>query len=169
MLFAIYLMLVIALPVVLSGLVGYRALPRGKACPNCAQETLPLVSLPVRAARVVYTGATLERRWCPTCEWDGFARAQPTIVAARTGDVIQRHTQQLRTLELGGRAWRVMLESWREQEHFYGRLLFVGPSGKRLYDADGAFDGDTQDEVVGQALAMSDRLLAYRLRDVISH
>jgi hypothetical protein len=161
-------MLVIALPVVVSGLVGFRSLPRGNACPNCAQETLALVSLPVRAARMLHGNFSLQRRWCPTCEWDGFARMRSESAPNAT-PVTVRHTQQLRTLELGGRAWRVMLESWREQEHFYGRLLFVGPSGKRVYDADGAFDGSTHDEVIGQALALSDGLLAYRLRDVISH
>ena len=59
-------------------------------------------------------------------------------------------------------------EYWRERGRCYGRLLFVGPSGRLWCDPLAAFHGQTQRDVMGQALALSDRLLAYRLREVIS-
>lgn len=169
LLFALYLVIVIALPVALSGIIGFRSLPRGNTCPNCAQETLPLRSLPLRLVQRVYRGSSLQRRWCPACEWDGYARGvMIRLPVAQYPAVRAPCRQQVRTLELGGRAWRVMLESWREQGAFYGRLVFVGPSGKLWCDPMAAFSAPTHHEVLGQALSLSDRLLAYRLREVIS-
>lgn len=170
LLFAIYLVLVIALPVMLSAAIGYRSLPRGHACPNCTQETLPLLSHCIRLMKVVHPRLGLQRRWCPVCTWDGWARAYdlpraPTLISSAPSS---RQTQPLRTLELGGRAWSVMLEHWRERGRCYGRLLFMGPSGKLWCDPLAAFHGPTQRDVMEQALALSDRLLAYRLREVIS-
>lgn len=166
--FAIYLVLVIALPVALSSLMGYRSLPRGVSCPNCAQDTLPLVSYPIWLAKQMNRNFSLQRRWCPTCEWDGYARVPVSPIAMRLPDSVHRYRQQVRTIEIGGRPWSVMLESWREHGRFYGRLIFAGPSGKLWCDALPAFNGPTQHDVLEQALALSDRLLAYRLRDVIS-
>jgi len=168
LLFAIYLVLVIALPVALSSIIGFRSLPRGTACPNCAQDTFPLLSVPLRAAHRIYPRFSLQRRWCPTCEWDGYARTLAPARMQAISDSTIHQRQQLRTIEIGGRAWRVMLESWRERGRFYGRFLFVGPSGKLWCDPLPAFNGPTQHEVLGQALALSDRILAYRLREVIS-
>lgn len=71
-------------------------------------------------------------------------------------------------LEIGGRSWNVMLESWHDHGLCYGRLVFVGPSGKLWSDSNTAFSAATQHEVLAQALSLSDRLLAYRLREVIS-
>lgn len=170
MLFAIYLVLVVALPVMLSAAVGYRALPRGCACPNCAQDTLPLLSRSIRIVKRFWPQLALQRRWCPTCSWDGFTRVHETIPAPAllTGLVSTRQTRPLRELELGGRSWTVLLEYWRERGRCYGRLLFVGPSGKLWCDPLAAFHGRSQEEVTAQALALSDRLLTYRLREVIS-
>lgn len=170
LLFATYLVLVIALPIVLSAAIGYRALPRGHACPNCAQETIPLLSHLLRAVRVVLPSVSVQRRWCPVCSWEGFSRefdGSPAIVLVAP-TTSMRQTEPLRSLELGGRSWNVMLEYWRERGRCYGRLLFVGPSGKLWCDPLAAFHGPTQQEVMGQALALSDRLLTYRLREVIS-
>ena len=169
LLFAVYLVIVIALPLALSTIVGFRGLPRGVACPNCAQETLPVVSHLIRTFRRAHPRVSLERRWCPSCDWDGYARrsAQPTSIVIPTAGGA-RHTQQVRTLELGGRPWRVLLESWRDRDRCYGRLLFIGPSGKLWYDPFAYLSAATPGEVVKQARSLSDRLLAYRLRDVIS-
>jgi hypothetical protein len=166
-----YLVLVIALPVLLSAAIGFRALPRGCACPNCAQETLPVVSFGIRIARMIIPNLTVQRRWCPACAWDGIVRPHelipiPAAIMPTAGHA--RQTQPVRTLELGGRSWTVMLEYWRERGRCYGRLLFVGPSGKLWCDPLAAFHGHSQQEVVTQAHAISDRLLAYRLREVIS-
>ncbi|HUP90059.1 MAG TPA: hypothetical protein VM100_11930 [Longimicrobiales bacterium] len=168
-LFAIYLVLVIALPILLSGLVGLRSLPNGAACPNCAQDTIPLLSQSVRLAQRVYNDFPLQHRWCPTCEWDGYAHIATSRVSLPLFiEPPGRRTQQLRKLEIGGREWRVMLESWRERGRCFGRLNFIGPSGKLWSDPLPAFNAPTQHEVLSQALALSDRLLAYRLREVIS-
>jgi hypothetical protein len=170
LLFALYLVLVIALPLVLSAAIGYHALPRGRSCPNCAQETIPVVSRALRIVLKVVPRLTLQRRWCPTCSWDGYSRDPLLHVApAYAGAAASaRRTQPVRTIELGGRPWHVMLEYWRERGRFYGRLLFVGPSGKLWCDPLAAFHGPTHDDVLGQALSLSDRLLTYRLREVIS-
>ncbi|MGQ0813092.1 MAG: hypothetical protein ACT4O1_01340 [Gemmatimonadota bacterium] len=168
LLFALYLVLAIALPVALSALIGFRGLPRSNTCPNCALETLPLLSVPLRIAQRIYGGLALQRRWCPTCGWDGYARGERIRLTKPAAEALPHRTQLVRTLELGGRAWRVLLESWRERGRCYGRLLFMGPSGKLWCDPDAAFSAPTQHEVLGQALSLSDRLLAYRLREVIS-
>ncbi|MGQ0563426.1 MAG: hypothetical protein ACT443_16335 [Gemmatimonadota bacterium] len=169
LLFALYLILVIALPIALSGIIGYRGLPRGGACPHCAQETLPILSLPLRLAHRIYGGFSLQRRWCPTCEWDGYARGIVVrLPVTHVPSAAPRRRQPLRTLQLGGRAWHVMLESWRERGRFYGRLLFIGPSGKLWSDPTAAFSAESHHAVLGQAHSLSDRLLAYRLREVIS-
>ena len=169
LLFTIYLLLVIALPVLLSAAIGYRTLPRGRDCPRCTQETLPVLSGAIRAIQKIYPGFDLQQRWCPVCAWEGFARVGMSTRTPLVTDVIMaRRTRPVRTLDVGGRSWMVMLEYWREHGRCYGRLLFVGPSGKLWCDPLAAFDGPSQNEVVGQALALSDRLLAYRLREVIS-
>jgi len=97
LLFAIYLVLVIALPVALSSLIGFRSLPRGTGCPNCAQDTLPLLSVPLRAVGRIHPGFSLQRRWCPTCEWDGYARALAPARASVVTDSTIHQRQQLRT------------------------------------------------------------------------
>lgn len=169
LLFALYLVIVIVLPIALSALIGMRSMPYGSCCPNCTHDTFPLVSAPLRLARQMYSGFPIQRRWCPACEWDGYARAGvPARQASGPVEAAPRRTQELRTLELGGRPWNVRLESWREQGRVYGRLLFVGPSGKLWCDPAAAFSASTQAEVLSQALSLSDRLLAYRLKEVIS-
>lgn len=169
LLFALYLVIVIALPVVLSALLSLRGMPRGNACPHCAHDTFPLVSAPLAWMRRLRPRLSIQRRWCPACEWDGYARSCGGRVAYAVAiEVVPRGTQELRTLELGGRPWQVMVESWREDGLCYGRLLFVGPSGKLWCDPTAAFSAATRHEVLAQALSLSDRLLAYRLREVIS-
>ena len=67
LLFGMYLVVVIALPLALSARIGLRAIPYGSACPNCSHDTFPLVSKVIDVARRVYGGLTLQRRWCPAC------------------------------------------------------------------------------------------------------
>jgi hypothetical protein len=170
LLFVTYLVLVIALPVMLSAAIGYRSLPRGQSCPNCAQETFPLISHTLRAIKFMLPGLSVYRRWCPVCSWEGYSRSTEfvPVVAPADNFVSHRQTEPLRSLELGGRSWNVMLEYWRERGRCYGRLLFVGPSGKLWCDPMAAFHGQTHRDVLDQAFALSDRLLTYRLREVIS-
>lgn len=168
-LFATYLMIVILVPVALSAIIGARNLPHGRTCPNCAEDTMALLSVPLRTASRVFADFPVQRRWCPACEWDGYARSD---VCAQTGErsseTARRQTEPVRTLELNGRVWKVMLESWRESGRCYGRLLFVGPSGKQWREPMPEFSADTDGEVLVQARSLSDRLLAYKLREVIS-
>src|SRR5688572_25350630 len=144
-------------------------MPYGSSCPNCTHDTFPLVSTPLRVLRQLIPRFSLERRWCPVCEWDGYAHARaPLAMQAIPLGPSAHRMQELRTLEIGGRAWNVRLESWLEAGRVYGRLVFVGPSGKLWSDPSAAFSASTQNEVLSQALSLSDRLLAYRLREVIS-
>lgn len=168
LLFTIYLVVVIALPVALSAVIGYRGLPRGSVCPNCAHETLLLLSPPLRVGQRLHVGVPLQRRWCPGCEWDGFARMHATRHIVSHPVRPTRHTEQLRTLEVGGREWFVMLESWREHGRCYGRLVFVAPSGRHWSDRLAPFSGATHQDISSQALSLSDRLLTYRLCEVVS-
>ena len=168
LLFGLYLVIVIALPLALSAIIGLRSIPYGSACPNCTHDTFPLVSIPLRVVRQLIPRLALERRWCPACEWDGFAHASTLALQHAHAAPMPLRTQELRTLEIGGRAWNVRLESWLEEGRVYGRLVFVGPSGKLWTDPAAAFSASTQNEVLSQALSLSDRLLAYRLREVIS-
>lgn len=169
LLFVLYLAIVIGLPVVLSAIIGLRGLPHGNACPHCSHDTFPLVSRAITLARRIHRGFSIQRRWCPACEWDGYAHSgRMTVYACEPVEAAPLATQDLRTLEIGGRPWNVMLESWRENGLYYGRLVFVGPSGKNWCDSSTSFSATTQHEVLAQALSLSDRLLAYRLKEVIS-
>ena len=168
LLFAVYLAIVVALPLALSMIVGFRGLPRSNTCPNCAHETLPVLSHLVRALQRTGCEIAMQRRWCPSCDWDGYTRvasAPSTVVIPIAG---VRRTQPVRTLELGGHPWRVLLESWRDHDRCYGRLLFEGPSGKLWHDPFASLSAPTHADVVRQARSLSDRLLAVRLREVIS-
>lgn len=168
-LFAVYVLVVVALPVILSALLAYRALPRGRSCPNCTQETVPVLSPSLRVLSKLSSSVTLQQRWCSACLWEGYVRVlAPARGSKHAVAAPVRQTQSLRTLDLGGRSWHVMLEYWREHNRCYGRLVFVGPSGRLWCDPLAAFRGATHAEVVGQALASSDSLLTYRLQEVIS-
>jgi hypothetical protein len=78
------------------------------------------------------------------------------------------HTLDLRSLTVDGRPWRVMLQCWNQTGLFYGRLIFIAPSGRLWLDAVEAFAGSTHREVLGQASSLSDGLLTSRLRRLVS-
>jgi hypothetical protein len=168
--FVAYIVVVVALPVLLSAVLSYRALPRGPSCPHCSQETIHVLSHGLRVLSSLVRSVSFQHRWCPCCTWEGYVRVTAYSRArGQDGSVVSgRQTKPLRALDLGGRSWRVMLEYWREQNRCYGRLLFVAPSGRLWCDPLAAFRGATHDEVVRQALALSDPLLTYRLQEVIS-
>jgi hypothetical protein len=87
-------------------------------------------------------------------------RSEPLRHATQTLDV--------RSLTLNGTAWRVMLQCWSRTGRFYGRFVFVAPSGRLWLDPVEAITGTSEDEVLGQALALSDGLLARRLRKLVT-
>ncbi len=166
---ALYLLLVIVLPLALSLAMGYRGLPSGKACPLCAGETLRLQSRWLRYARLG-GGRRLHSRWCPRCGWEGVARV--TELAAEQKPVVsptgRSQTIELAEVSMDGRSWRVLLQAWSEGGVWHGQLVFVGPVGRVVSDGLTAFTGATYHDVLNQALGLSDTVLTVRLRSVMS-
>ena len=167
---ALYLLIVIVLPLALSLALGYRGLPSGRACPLCAGETLWLKSRWLRYARLT-GGRRLQSRWCPRCGWEGAARVTalprertPALMASGSG----AQTIELSEVSMDGRTWRVLLQAWSEAGAWRGRLLFVGPVGRVVSDGLTAFTGATYHDVLTQALDLSDTVLTVRLRSVMS-
>jgi hypothetical protein len=74
----------------------------------------------------------------------------------------------LRDLDIDGLAWRVLLQCWHGTVRWFGRLLFIAPSGRLWVDTVEPMSGISAREVMGQALALPDRTLACRLRELIS-
>lgn len=168
----LYLLLVIALPLVLSLAMGYRGLPRGRSCPLCAGETIWLRSRWLRPLRLG-AGQRLQARWCPGCGWEGLARVREAPVermAARSEVARGTSTEmvELSELHMDGRAWRVLLQAWSEAGIWRGQLLFVGPIGRIFSDGLAPFSGQTYREILQQAMALSENVLEVRLRGVIT-
>jgi hypothetical protein len=186
-----YLLIVVALPLLLTAAISFRNLPRGRGCPLCRNETFLLQHGPLTLLRRVAPGTRLQQRWCPTCTWEGTSRDVPGATVplpveppreprrlpqaepgARPGDgaagrpVAERI--DLKVLEVEGQFWRVLLESWAEGTGWRGRLLFMGPAGQVLTDPGHAFRGATRSQVLGQARGLSDPVLASRVREVSS-
>jgi hypothetical protein len=190
-----YLLLVFVLPAALSVAVSYRGLPVGVSCPRCNGDTLQLLSLALRRVSRFLPG-TVQRRWCLSCGWEGTVRVSPRLLrrrgqesrlqpptpAAEAGtrepargaplhsEPARTTTQTLdvRSLTLNGTAWRVMLQCWSSTGQFYGRFVFVAPTGRLWLDPVQAFTGTSENEVLGQALALPDGLLARRLHRLVS-
>ncbi len=168
----LYLLLVIALPLGLSLAMGYRGLPHGRACPLCGGETLRLQTRWLRFVRLT-GGRRLHDRWCPRCGWEGVARVRDVPaerVAARSLAAPGTGAQmiELSEISMDGRAWRVLLQAWSEQGTWRGQLLFVGPLGRIFSDGLAPFSGSSYHEILRQAMALSDPVLAVRLRAVVS-
>ena len=175
LLFAVYLAIVVALPLTIALIVSYRALTRDRRCPTCGGDTIQLTSPIARILRKIWRQSPLQRRWCAHCEWVGFARVSyaplPPAFSVAYGVRLPTRgcrTEPLRTLRFGGTEWRVLVQCWQEHERTFGRLLFVGPAGRLWRDATDPFAGATRTDVVQQALSLSDGLLTYRLKAVVS-
>jgi hypothetical protein len=204
-LIASYLLLVFVLPVALSVVVSYRALPRGRDCPQCRGDTIRLQAPRLQLAERANPFASLQRRWCLCCGWEGTARlprarraaltagpqrqtdaaradAEPARTATRAAGGTGRpdagrpdgartestQTLDVRSLTVDGTPWRVMLQCWKNTDLYYGRFVFVGPSGRLWLDAVESFSGSSEHEVLGQALSLPDGTLASRLRRLVS-
>lgn len=170
----VYLLLVLVLPLGLSAAVSYRSLPFGRRCPHCGGETIPLLArMLARISRI--TGISLSRRWCTVCAWEGVVRlprelGRPASLHTPHADGVSAATARtidVRWLTVDGVAWKVQLECWRQTGRSFGRLVFIEPSGRLWLDMQ-PFQGRSDREVLGQAMALSDRLLASRLREVVS-
>jgi len=175
LLFTMYLVLVVALPLTLGMFVSFRALPNDRRCPQCGGETISILTRLVRVARHIPGLSSFHRRWCGTCSWEGYTRmsapepeAEAQAVAVESAIPRSRvRTQAVRTLELAGK-WRVLLQCWENNGGYHGRLLFVGPTGRTWVDPREPFTGSSRQDVLAQALALSDGLLTYRLRELVS-
>lgn len=84
----------------------------------------------------------------------------PARAATQTLDVCSLHVD--------GMAWRVMLQCWTTTGLFYGRLVFVGPTGRLWLDAVEPFSGVDEHQVLGQAMRLPEPLLQRRLRRLVS-
>jgi len=175
-----YLLLVFVLPVALSALVTYRALPVGRRCAQCGGDTVQLHSRWCRAFTALHPRSLLQRRWCLCCGWEGAARvpreqrrrrwagrirARPVPVSVPRPST---QTLDVRSVTVDGKPFRVMLQCWTRSGGFFGRFVFVGPSGRLWLDAVEAFNGNNETEVLGQALSLPEPLLQHRLRRLVS-
>lgn len=173
-----YLLLVFVLPVALSALVSYRSLPIGRRCPQCQGDTLNMQARLLQQVSRLHRHAVLQRRWCLDCGWEGAVRLPrrappasptPTVSAAPLAALARgTHTLDVRSVQVDGCAFRVMLQCWSSTGLFYGRLLFVGATGRLWLDSVEAFSGSSQREVLGQAQALPDGLLQNRLRRLVA-
>jgi len=196
-----YLLLVFVIPIALSLIVSFRALPTGRNCAQCGAETLPIRARALAAVSSPRTGVILHRRWCMSCRWEGVTRlpAQSPAVAQRVprmdvplrvsrkrpvapaalpgdpGNATQAggprtatQTLDVRSVTVDGNAFRVMLQCWHRTGLFYGRFVFVAPSGRLWLDGVEAFTGSNQNEVLGQARSLTDGLLENRLRKLVA-
>ncbi|MGH7576946.1 MAG: hypothetical protein ACREM1_17690 [Longimicrobiales bacterium] len=180
LLIAAYLLLVFVLPLTLSAAVSYRSLPVGRACPQCAGETIRIQARLLGAGSIL-APATLHRRFCLMCGWEGVVRLPGSKRAAAAvldaeglaslpetvPDQPETRTMDVRWLTVDGVPWRVQLECWRQTGVCYGRLVFVEPSGRHWLDLR-PLAGRTDRDVLGQALSLPDRFLASRLRELVS-
>ncbi|MGH7470182.1 MAG: hypothetical protein ACRENP_19725 [Longimicrobiales bacterium] len=175
-LFTIYLFIVVALPVALGVAVSYRSLCRTRHCPLCGSESVQLASRIGRLLDRLRLRSAIQRRWCVRCGWEGFARLGRELAHA-TGEfnlfaaappTSGCRTEPVRTLRLGEVQWRVLLQCWQDQGWYFGQLIFLGPAGHLQRDPLHPLTGPTRRDVFDQALALSDRLLAYRLKDLVS-
>jgi hypothetical protein len=163
--------LVLLLPLGLSAFLAWRGLPVGRPCPRCGADTALLDAGPfARLARRIRL--PVQYRWCLFCGWEGSTRrlrrvapTGPVRIVAGAGAVTR--IMDVRRLELDGIAWRVRLECWDQTGVCYGRLVFVEPSGRLWLDAR-PLAGRSDRDLLGQALALPDDLLALRLRELVS-
>jgi hypothetical protein len=179
-LISFYLIAVIVLPLMVGALVACRTLPEGKRCTQCGTETFRLKAGWLRLIGALLRQHEMQRRWCPACGWEGLMRVArdtrrspiplPDQKPARAAAPAPRpaQTMELCSLEVDGRPWRVLLQSWYDPRSWYGRILFVGSTGKLCADAGQPFSGRSYHDVLSQALGLSEQILARRLRGVLS-
>jgi hypothetical protein len=174
-LFAIYLFIVMVLPLALGIAITYRNVSRERRCPLCGTDTVRIRTVATPILDKISILGSLQRRWCVTCGWHGIARINATQTVPAVAYSLTRvhpsrnvRTEPVRTLGFGGMQWRVLLQCWQENEQYCGQLLFIGPAGHLRRDPKHPFCGPTRAAIVEQALSLSDGLLTYRLRELVS-
>jgi hypothetical protein len=175
LLFASYLFVVLALPLGLGIAISFRNMSRERQCPLCGSDTLRVRSAFDRVLEKIIFARSLQRRWCVTCGWLGAARVTTALVPALASNAFASshpvracRTEPVRVLRFSGMQWRVLLQCWQENGLYCGQLLFIGPAGHLRRDPKHPFKGPSRAAIVDQALALSDGLLTYRLRELVS-
>lgn len=166
----LYLALVFAVPLVLSGAVGWRGLPRGRRCPECAADSVPLRMRGVQMLSALLPGTVLQRRWCIRCGWSGFTRVPRARLPKSGGRGVSAparaatKTLSIRSLAVNGEPYQVLLQCWQQAGYHFGRLVFIDPAGRLWLDSVQPIGGLTADDVVRQARGIPDLLLTSRVR-----
>lgn len=82
--YSLFIFLAFGAKLLLALVMIYLLLPADRRCNQCDHETLLLqMSSSGRWLSLACLG-TLQRRWCPACGWEGFARAPSLQIAARS-------------------------------------------------------------------------------------
>lgn len=171
----VYLILVFVVPLLVSGAIGWRSLTRGRRCPHCGNESVPLQARLAALASAVLPRSVIQRRWCMRCGWNGLVRLprgrlpKPRHPARHPAwqPVPRRATTRtitIRLLAVDGAAYRVLLQCWQQTGCYFGRLIFIDPVGRLWLDTVQPIAGLSAEDVIHQAFALPDRLLASRLR-----
>jgi hypothetical protein len=166
---AAYLLTVFLVPLAVSAVVGCRSLPVGRECPRCRRATLLLRSRLLRLASRL-PRLKFERRWCVHCAWEGVVRLrQPSLrLVLRTGAAPARgRSRDVRSLVVDGVIWWVRLETWRADDAWHGRLVFVEPGGRNLPDGR-TLSGPSYQAILRKARSLPGGQLASRLRELVS-
>jgi hypothetical protein len=89
----LYFFVVLGAKLLLALLTIYFLLPAESTCNQCDEDTILLQARAgSRLVSLVCLG-TLQRRWCPRCGWEGFARAgerRPLKLLVQADPVVQR-------------------------------------------------------------------------------
>jgi hypothetical protein len=176
MLLTLYFTIVVALPLALGIYVLANGVQRSRVCPSCANDTFRLQATVHRLISRFLRSTELHLRWCVTCGWRGTVQLRRAPMPPRparqgrsggTARIGGSEHVDVRTLEIDGRPWRVMIQCWAEGSQWVGRLLFVAPDGRTCMEEASSLEGDSAMAVLSEALCMPDTALAGRLRRAI--
>ena len=169
MLLGLYFLILMVIPLCVGGYVVFNGLTRSRRCPSCGDDTLRLRSWPRRLGSRLLRQEELHLRWCMRCGWRGTARIHRLAVPRdRSGRAHPARSPgadrvDVRSIDLDGSPWRVMVECWAEAGRWKARLVFVAPGGQACNDRR-TFEGPSAVAVISQAFAIPEPTLAGRLR-----